>query len=61
MIDPAALVKGNKVRLKDGSVTTIFGAYMSPTGLVITTKQSPDLVCERNVPVEQIEEVVSAG
>lgn len=58
MIQVTDLVKGRKVKLSDGQVTTIFGAYMSPTGLVITTKQSPDLIVERNVRVESIVEVL---
>lgn len=61
MIDPAQLVKGNRVKLNDGTLTYIFGAYMSSNGLVITTKESPDQLVERNVPVDKIAEVISAG
>lgn len=60
MVDVTKLKSGAKLKLSDGSVGTVRGSYMSTEGLVLRVKMSPDSVCDRNVPLADVTEVVDA-
>lgn len=60
MIDPSLIQKGTKIRVKDGAVLVIRGAYMSTGGIIVTANEGGGIV-DRNVPYEDIVEVIGAG
>lgn len=58
MIDLAKLKTGTTVKMKDGETGTIRGSYMSTDGIVFTVKTSLSSICDRNVPLDQIAEII---
>ena len=60
-VDAAKLKKGDRIRLKDATVLTVSGAYMSTDGLIITAKPSDQGIYARNCKPEDIVEVVPKG
>ena len=60
MIDLKKLKPNVKVRLLDGSMLEIRGSYMSSNGLILTAKSRPGSIVDRNIPVEDIVEVIEA-
>jgi len=57
-IDVSKLRPHTKVRLKDGTVAPIRGSYMSPQGIAFTVKMNPGSICDRNVPLSDILEII---
>lgn len=59
-VDVLKLRKGKTITLKSGERLIIQGAYMSGDGVVITAKSDPAQTVARNIPLEQIVEVLDA-
>ena len=57
-VEVLKLRPGVKIRTKDGADLYVHGSYMSETGLVITAKADRSGIVERNVPFDQISEIV---
>ena len=60
MVNLSKLKPGVKIKLLDGTVTTVRGSYMSGTGLVLTAREGTGGIVDRNVPIEDVVEVVDA-
>ena len=60
MIDLKKLKPNVKVRLLDGTLLEIRGSYMSTSGLILTAKSRPGSIVDRNIPVEDIVEVIGS-
>lgn len=58
MIDVSKLKSGVKVLIADGEVGVVRGSYMSTGGIVITVKTNPSSIVDRNVPLEDIKEII---
>lgn len=56
-VDISKIKAKSKVKLKNGEVREIRGAYMSPQGLVFTSQVFPGSIVDRNIPAEDIIEV----
>ena len=54
------VLKGKKIRVKDGRVLTVRGCYLSTTGLVITAKDG-NMVVDQNIPFKDVLEIVTEG
>ena len=61
MIDLKKLKPQKRLKLVPGEILTIRGSYMSPNGLVITAKTDAGSIVDRNVPIDDIEEVIESG
>lgn len=57
-VDASLIVPGTKIRMTDGQVLAVTGAYMSVEGLVFRAKVDPGNLCERNCPLALIAEIV---
>lgn len=60
MIDVLKLRKGVAILLKDGRKGIVRGCYMGTDGVVVMTKVR-DGICDENVPLDNIQEVVTDG
>lgn len=58
MIDSNSIKAGTRIKMEDGQVLTVTGAYMSVEGLVFRGKADPGNLCERNCPLALIVEVI---
>ena len=58
MIDPSQVKPGTKIKMTDGQVLAVTGAYMSTDGIVFRAKMDPGNLCERNCPLADIVEIV---
>lgn len=59
MLEITRLRSGVKIRLKDGTILMVRGAYMSTGGIIITANDGGGIV-DRNVPITEISEVIDA-
>jgi len=57
-VDVLRLKAGARVKMKDGEVGKVRGSYMSTTGIILTVQTNPSSCVDRNVPLEDIEEVI---
>lgn len=57
MIDLSKLLKGAKVRLKDGRVVTVSGMYLSGGGPCLMVREGSATV-NQNVPIEDVQEIL---
>lgn len=57
-LDLTKLKPGVLVRLADNSVCKVRGSYMSPEGLALTVKMDAGSICDRNVPLKDVVEIV---
>lgn len=58
MIDLSKVTKGTKVKVKDGTTQIVHGLYLSSDGPVLMCKSNPSIVAGRNVPVQDVIEIV---
>lgn len=58
MIDVALLRPGTRVKMTDGETGLIRGSYMTEGGIAFTVKTNMQSVCDRNVLLADIAEIV---
>jgi hypothetical protein len=58
MIDVSKLRPGVKVKMADGETGLLRGSYMTETGIAFTVKTNMQSICDRNVPLADIVEIV---
>lgn len=61
MIDPMRIKSGVLVKLADGTEGEVRGTYLSMDGIVLRVQTSPGSIVQRNVPIEQILEIIEKG
>ena len=61
MIDIAKIKAGVRVKLSDGTEGQVSGSYLSVDGLVLRVQTSAGSIVHRNVPLDQVVEVMDAG
>lgn len=58
VIDVLKLRKGVEILLKDGRKGIVKGCYMGTDGVIVMAKTGGG-ICDENVPLENIQEVIS--
>lgn len=58
MVDPSMILPGMVVVLKDGAKITLTGVHLSIQGLILRGKENPASAVERNVPLDQVIDVL---
>jgi hypothetical protein len=58
VIDATQVKQGTKIRMVDGQVISVTGAYMSTDGIVFRGKSDPGNLCERNCLLSDIQEII---
>lgn len=59
-VDVNEILKGVKIKVKDGRVLTVRGCYLSTSGLVITAKDG-NMIVDQNIPLRDVEAIVKEG